>query len=109
MPATPYCPRTRTEVYIAGTEPVGTCLLHGGGRQNVTNIAGWENPAQTGKPSGDGSLRVTGSGSDGQSSPAIVAQRAPKPDAVQSAQTQPEEQNPKPKKGFFRRLFDALK
>ena len=41
MPATPACPKTRPEVYIAGTEPVGACPLHGG-RQGVTNVAGWD-------------------------------------------------------------------
>ncbi|HEX8171587.1 MAG TPA: PBP1A family penicillin-binding protein [Thermoanaerobaculia bacterium] len=30
MLATPYCPRTRTEVYVAGTEPESVCPLHAG-------------------------------------------------------------------------------
>ena len=41
MPATPACPKTRTEVYIAGTEPVGVCPLHGG-RGGITTVAGWD-------------------------------------------------------------------
>src|SRR6185312_7786983 len=41
MPATPSCPKVRSEVYIAGTQPVGQCPLHGG-RQGITNIAGWD-------------------------------------------------------------------
>src|SRR6185436_9010008 len=28
---TPYCPRTRGEVFVAGTEPTSVCPLHGGG------------------------------------------------------------------------------
>ena len=39
MPATPACPKTRSEVYIAGTEPVGVCPLHGG-RGGITTVAG---------------------------------------------------------------------
>ncbi|HEV7241662.1 MAG TPA: PBP1A family penicillin-binding protein [Thermoanaerobaculia bacterium] len=30
MLATPYCPRSRTEVYVAGTEPESVCPLHAG-------------------------------------------------------------------------------
>jgi penicillin-binding protein 1B len=35
--ATPNCPRTRSEVFIAGTQPIETCTLHGGG----TQISDW--------------------------------------------------------------------
>jgi penicillin-binding protein 1B len=41
MPATSQCPKTHPEVYIAGTEPVGLCPLHGG-RGGATNVAGWD-------------------------------------------------------------------
>ncbi len=30
MLATPYCPRTRTEVYVVGTEPESVCSIHAG-------------------------------------------------------------------------------
>jgi penicillin-binding protein 1B len=40
--ATARCPTHRTEVFIAGTQPVQICHLHGGG----TQIAGWD-PVQT--------------------------------------------------------------
>jgi hypothetical protein len=30
MLATPYCPNTRSEVYVAGTEPESVCPLHAG-------------------------------------------------------------------------------
>lgn len=33
------CPVTRSEVFIAGTQPVEVCRLHGGG---ATRVAGWE-------------------------------------------------------------------
>ena len=41
MPATPGCPKHRSEVYIAGTQPVGACPLHGG-RPHVTTVTGWD-------------------------------------------------------------------
>ena len=102
MPATPYCPRTRQEVYIAGTEPVGTCPLHGGGRQNVTNVAGWETPA-TKPQSSDGSSPVL-------AAPPVIAQRN-KPEPPQIAQPQSPEPPPqqKPKKSLFRRLWGVFK
>jgi penicillin-binding protein 1B len=112
MPATPYCPKTRTEVYIAGTQPVGTCPLHGGGKQNVTNVAGWETPNQPGKgQANDGGLKITGSGGDGQTGPAVVAQRttsAARTEPAPAAQ-QPEASDGKPKKGFLRRLLGVFK
>src|SRR5438445_10684777 len=37
--ASPGCSRVRSEVFIAGTQPLEVCRLHGGGR---TQIAGWE-------------------------------------------------------------------
>jgi penicillin-binding protein 1B len=37
--ATPGCPKVRSEVFIAGTQPVEACPLHGGAR---TQVAGWD-------------------------------------------------------------------
>lgn len=37
--ATANCPAVRTEFFIAGTEPVEACALHGGGG---TRVAGWD-------------------------------------------------------------------
>jgi penicillin-binding protein 1B len=109
MPATPYCPRTRQEVYIAGTQPVGTCPLHGGGRQNVTNVAGWETASP--KPSSDG-LRNGGSPGESQAVAPVIAQRgtAAKPEQTQTAQQQQAESpQKKEKKGFLRRILGVFK
>jgi penicillin-binding protein 1B len=108
MPATPYCPRTRHEVYIAGTQPVGTCPLHGG-RQNVTNVAGWE--IQSPKPASDG-FRNAGSPGESQAAAPVIAQRSgvAKPEQTQTAQQQPPEPPKKPeKKGFLRRILGVFK
>jgi penicillin-binding protein 1B len=109
MPATPFCPRTRQEVYIAGTEPVGTCPLHNGGRQNVTNVAGWETsppPAKPGSPDGNGGLRNNGPGGDGSNSPPVLAQRQ------NPGENEPSDQTRDPaakKQGILRRLLNVLK
>ncbi len=122
MPATPACSNTRKEVYIAGTQPVGACPLHGGGRQGITNVAGWETPAsgrppsRSGSPSADTAPRIIGSGGgDGQVSPGAVARRAarqepPDPEASSAAQPEPPDQPRKDgKKGFWNRLKGVFK
>jgi len=109
MPATANCPKTQTEVYIAGTEPVGSCPLHGG-RGAITNVAGWDAPVAPiegeGKPGGNTAA--------GQTAPSAVANRAARQAPVQQAQNPappPGPQQPKPpaKKGFFHRLLNVFK
>jgi penicillin-binding protein 1B len=109
-PATPNCPTHRTEVYISGTQPVGACPLHGGGRP-VTNVAGWE-VAPPPSPV-DTAPRVTGSSGDGQMQPAAVQRRAARQDAQPAApataQAQPAEPKKPEKKSIFRRLIGVFK
>ena len=113
MPATPYCPVKRPEVYIVGTQPVGACPLHGGGRQGVTNVAGWETPSPA-KPasSADDSPRATGP--EGEVSEAAVARRAARQNRAECrrhrpAQPPPQQPKKEEKKGFFRRLLGVFK
>ncbi len=44
MPATPACSKSIPEVFIAGTEPVGSCPLHGNGQTDTTHVSGWDTP-----------------------------------------------------------------
>jgi len=44
MPANAQCPTQAPEVFIAGTEPVGTCPLHGA-RGDRTTVSGWDVPS----------------------------------------------------------------
>jgi penicillin-binding protein 1B len=48
--ATPRCPKTRSEVFLAGTQPIETCALHGGG----TQITDWNSDKKTDDPSKKG-------------------------------------------------------
>jgi penicillin-binding protein 1B len=108
MPATPACPTQRSEVYIAGSEPVGTCPLHGG--RNVTNVAGWDTsspkPANASDPA-ENLPRVTGSGGDGAVRRPQV-QPGPATPAAQQ-QPQPPPKKPEEKKGIFRRIWGVFK
>jgi hypothetical protein len=111
MPATPYCPVKRPEVYIAGTQPVGACPLHGGGRQGVTNVAGWETPS-AGKPASSADSPPAAA-SGGEVSEAAVARRAARQNRANAAAARPPQPAPQPrkeeKKGFFRRLLGVFK
>jgi len=114
MPATPACPKTYRDVYVAGTEPVGACPLHGG-RGGITNVAGWDTSSPTapaGSP-GDPNPRMGGSSTDGQGS-VNAARRAARqipPDAQQAGPVQPGQmpQKKEEKKGLFRRIFGVFK
>lgn len=92
--ATPRCPHIRSEVFIAGTQPVQTCRLHGDG--HTTQIAGWD-PVQSQPASPDvrtvANARVTDPGGT------RVIQVAPAP----QAQPKPE------KKGFLGHVLDLFK
>ncbi len=115
MLSTPSCPTTRQEVYIAGTQPVTFCPLHGGGRQ-VTSVSGWQvaEPPQT-PAGGDTAPHVTGSGTDGQVQPGDVTRRAARQNRPEQAASGPPQPAPaaepkkQEKKGFFRRLIGVFK
>jgi hypothetical protein len=109
MPATPACPKVRSEVYIAGTQPVGLCPLHGG-RQGITNNAGWdtEQPAAARVVSQPEPPRATGAQLDSNS----VARRAARqiPPDPPPAQKKPDKDADKPpKKSLFRRFLGVFK
>jgi penicillin-binding protein 1B len=116
MPAAPACPKTRSEVYIAGTEPVGVCPLHGG-RGGITTVAGWDtSPPPDTPPRARGAPTVTGSQGDGQVAPDPVARRAARQAAGQAAGSTappPASPNPEPKKeqkkGILQRLLRVFK
>ena len=102
MQATGNCPLRRPEVYIAGTQPVGFCPLHGGSH-GVTNVAGWETTPRMEPPPVLAPVSPGGS-------PAAVARRqgagAPPPPV---AAAQQEAEKPKEKKGFLRRIWGVFK
>ena len=96
--ATPNCPRVRSEVFIAGTQPVEACKLHGGGR---TQIAGWEPSAQPAANSNDRTVVAA----DGAKPPSLPAVRS----IPITPATPPAPQPEKRSRGFFGRLKDIFK
>jgi hypothetical protein len=117
MLAAPNCPQPRIEVYIAGTEPVGICTLHGG-RGGMTTVAGWDaNPPAAKAPPGRMAPTITGSQGDGLTPSADpAARRAARQAAGQTAGSTTPPSSPKDqakkepeKKGFFQRLLRVFK
>jgi penicillin-binding protein 1B len=102
QPATAACPTRRQEVFIAGTQPLGVCFLHGGGQPGVSHVAGWETQPPSPQPSAVG-------GSLNQ--PPVVAGRprivtGDSPPATAENGEKPEKEK---KKGFFGRIFGIFK
>jgi len=112
MPATSSCPKVRREVYIAGTEPVGTCPLHRG--RNVTNVSGWDtasaNPAPALAAPADAATPVPGA-DDGAPpyAPRRVANRQPRPPAKAPPEPAPEPPKKEEKPSVWRRLLGVFK
>jgi penicillin-binding protein 1B len=97
--ATPSCPRSHAEVFIAGTQPLEYCQLHGGSGR--TMIAGWDTP--------EGDSSTSRSGGDGAAAPA--ARQARRPNALQEANKSAPAQPAKPpqKRGFWDRIRAIFK
>jgi penicillin-binding protein 1B len=113
-PATPACPTHATEVYIAGTQPVGTCPKHGG---RMVTATGWDTSGPDAAPAqqpaaapGDRMPHITGTGGDGQVGAGSVARRAANqipPDGAQKPPDAPPKKDSKP--SFLRRLLNVIK
>jgi penicillin-binding protein 1B len=99
MPATAQCPQQSQEVFVAGTEPVGTCPLHGG-KGDRTTVSGWDIPSP---PSPSEISSDTQPDIKPRSSARASGQPAP-----EVPETRPDVDQPK-KKGFFGRLLNVFK
>ncbi len=56
--ATPSCPKKEDQVFVAGSEPVGYCPLHGG-KGAATTVSGWDTTS-SGEPAGTAQTYVPG-------------------------------------------------
>jgi penicillin-binding protein 1B len=104
MPATAACPQRKPEVFIAGTEPVGVCPLHGG-RGEQTVVSGWDTPASApnARPGGDAASQQRRTA--GASPPPLPYQPTPANPAARDDQNK----DGTKKNGFFNKLKDAVK
>jgi len=108
--AAPNCPtdKVRSEVFIAGSQPLQICHLHGNGR---TLVSSWDPVQQQNTPAGGPTSeleRGTAVAAAQNSQPGQPAPRAA-PRSIPIT-PQPSEPAPEPKKkGFFGRLRDIFK
>ena len=106
QPATPNCPSTKLEYFIAGTEPVGQrCYLHGGGQPSMTHVSGWDQPSASPSSNAEVASSSTVHDPGAVRLPAKTASREPSA----SAPGAPQAEKPKEKKGFFQRLLGVFK
>src|SRR5260370_9713916 len=104
QPATAACPTRRQEVFIAATQPLDSCRLHGSGQHGVTRVAGWDtHPPQATSVAPPASLQQQPPGS---LQPRIITGHSPPPSANPNAE---EADKPKKKKGFFGPIFGVFK
>jgi penicillin-binding protein 1B len=96
--STPACPKSHAEVFIAGTQPLEYCPLHGGAGK--TMIAGWDTP--------ESEAPAASAGGDAAAAPAARPARRPQsPQQVEKAAPVQPAKPPK-KQGFwdkFRAIF----
>jgi len=96
------CPGAQLQAFIAGTQPLEVCRLHGGILASNTQVTDWESDAQ-----GAGAMVA---GTDGSKSGAGRAGRARNErEADNSAQPAAKDTQPAPKKGWFRRFLNVFK
>jgi penicillin-binding protein 1B len=107
MVATPQCPNVRQEVYIAGTQPVGLCPLHGG-RQGITNITGWSTEAPPADAQPAPPRHASSLSSDAMARRA-ARQIPPDQPPVKPDQKQVKQPGEPPKKGILRRILGVFK
>ena len=102
--ATPNCPHIRSEVFIAGSQPLQICHLHGNGR---TLVSGWD-PVQQNAPGAAPAPESNGVVAAVQAppQPSRVAP-APRSIPITPAPAPPPQPEAK-KKGFFGRLKDIF-
>jgi penicillin-binding protein 1B len=97
--AAPNCPGAQVQAFIAGSQPLEICRVHGGGLAGATQVTGWETPAE--RP-------VEVAGETEPAAPGAVARKARQP-AAATPKAAPQTPPPAEKKGLFRRLLDMFK
>jgi penicillin-binding protein 1B len=99
--ATPSCPGAQMQAFLAGTQPVEICRMHGATLAGTTQVTSWDTPAE------DTQKKASATGEPAQ--PAET-RRASRTAARTPAAAVPEKaQQPAPKKGLFRRILDVFK
>jgi len=105
--ATPNCPKVRSEVFIAGSQPLQICHIHGNGR---TLVSSWDPVQQQNSPAAGPAPESSAEVAAVQGTQPVqpVRPRAT-PRSIPVTPQAPQQPEPEPKKGFFGRLRDIFK
>ena len=99
--ATPSCPGAQVQAFLAGTQPVEICRMHGATLAGTTQVTSWDTPVEE--------TQKTASAPGAPAQPA-ASRRASRTPARTPAATPPEQtQQPAKKKGLFQRILDVFK
>jgi penicillin-binding protein 1B len=99
--ATTRCPGAQLQAFVAGTQPVEACRLHGGALLGATQVTSWDTASEP--------LEQAGASTATAPAPAAPVGPTPRPKArSQAAKAEPKPAPPE-KKGFFGRLLDMFK
>ncbi|HEV2422537.1 MAG TPA: PBP1A family penicillin-binding protein [Candidatus Acidoferrales bacterium] len=106
--ATPSCPNTRDEVYIAGTEPTVFCPIHGTDKLSSTPVVGWLDhlfgkPASPPPPSSTAAAIEREKGLPSRPAGTPPAAVSPSPQLPGAAPAEPEK-----KKGILSKIFGGI-
>ncbi len=97
--AAPNCPGAQVQAFIAGTQPLEICRLHGGNLAGATRVAGWETQAD--KPAGMSETL--------EPAAPVTAAKQPQRPVAAKAQPEPATKPPAEKKSLLRRILDVFK
>ncbi|MFB3779277.1 MAG: penicillin-binding protein 1A [Bryobacteraceae bacterium] len=100
--ATSNCPKAEIEAFVAGTEPIEGCRLHGGSLASATQVTGWETPSAEGPAEVASAAKPAAAAGSNRSRRPAAASAAAKAPAAPVAP-------PPEKKGLFRRILDVFK
>jgi hypothetical protein len=106
--ATPNCPKVRSEVFIAGSQPLQSCHIHGNGR---TLVSSWDPVQPQAAPPAGTAPESASSGEVAAVQSTQPAQPTRPRAAPRSIPVTPQPSQPAPqpkKKGFFGRLKDIF-
>jgi penicillin-binding protein 1B len=101
MLAAPGCPGPQLQAFIAGTQPVEICRLHGASLAGTTQVTSWDTPA--------GESKQLSSAPGEPAQPAEPRRVGRRPAQKAAAQPPAPKQEPAPKKGIFGRILDMFK
>jgi penicillin-binding protein 1B len=99
--AAPGCPGAQLQAFIAGTQPVEICRMHGASLAGTTQVTSWDAPAEE--------TKKAASAAGEPAAPTEPRRVSRTPARTPAAQPAAKKQEPAPKKGLFRRILDVFK